>query len=345
MSFEIHITDKEIAKAFKNTTVKIGYRILNNRITENTVVGVLGLSIFCARILDKVFHTRLNRALIDRMHDISRDRLNRLRITQIKHIFRKKFNLSKTRVKLAGGSYWLSIPCIVEGIDKKTKKEKKYMAKMINGMSALKHRYMSHMRNLGVMVEGADLKFDDYADARDMLIFERDSLNMLRSKSINTPDVLGLYRLNEDDYILVMEFIEGRPLSKVDLKDKDMDNIFSIMKTMHDNGLVHGDIKLDNFIYSGGRVFVLDCLKIDSSRLASAQAFDLMAAICALSQKVDVDTVIGHAKKYFSEHELSMAGGMLGVTFNKVDLDLSRETIDRLENMFRKHHEEPVTAT
>jgi serine/threonine protein kinase len=225
----------------------------------------------------------------------------------------------------------MSIPCIVEGVDKKTKQPRKYMAKVINDRSALMHRYMTILRNLGVMAEGATLAFDGHEGAQDMIEFERNSLMLLKNRKVNVPEVFGAHRLNHDDYVLVMQFVEGLPLSKVELTDEVIGQIFSTLKTMHDTGVFHGDIKLDNFLYSTGRLYVVDCLKIDRKELWRAQDFDLMCAICALAQRVPVDRIFKQAELYHTPEELRRAGRLLGVAMNKVDLDIPEENLRELK--------------
>lgn len=313
-----------------STLMGLAYKALNNIFIESALVAVIGLIVVTVRIVDRIFRTRFKHAVMDRIHDISRDTLSGVRKAQIKYVFRRKYRLSKIRIKLAGGSYWMSIPCIVTGIDRKTGREKKYMGKIINDRSALKHKYMTVLRNLGVMVERVDLKFDGHVDAKDMIEFERDCLNSLRKTSIHTPRVYGIHRLNPGDYILVMEFIEGQPLSKVEMTDPIIDQMFMTLKIMRDNGLFHGDIKLDNFLYSRGRIYVVDCLKLNKDHITVAQDFDLICAICALAQVVPLLTIMDHALRYYKEDEIIRAGRLMGVAMNKVDLDLSVEKVDEM---------------
>jgi tRNA A-37 threonylcarbamoyl transferase component Bud32 len=296
------------------------YKALNNRLVEAVIVAAIAACFLATTVLDGIFGTRLERGFIDRLRDVSRDRLSRLRKAQIKYVFRCKYGLKKIRIRLAGGSYWLSIPCIVEG--KKDGKYCRYMAKIINDASAIKHRYMTMLRNLGVLAGAAEMHFDEYADAEDMVNFERYCLTRIREQSLNAPSVIGIHRLNREDYMLVTEFIEGRPLSEVPLGGSEIDQIFGIIKTMHDHEFVHGDVKLDNFLASRDKVYVVDCLKVGGTRLAAAKAFDVICALCALSQKAPVSTVMAHARKYFSSDDLLEAGAMLEVALSKADIDL-----------------------
>jgi tRNA A-37 threonylcarbamoyl transferase component Bud32 len=203
------------------------------------------------------------------------------------------------------------------------------MGKIIDDASFLKHRYMTLMRNLGAIM-GPGVSFDEHVDVRDMVEYERESLINLKRQGVNVPSAYGVHRLNDGDYILVMEFIDGRPLSKVELTDALVEQVFAALKTMHDNGVFHGDIKLDNFLCTGSRLVVVDCLKISDDDRQKAQDFDLICAICALAQKVPVPRVIDLALKYHSEEELRRSCRLIGTAINKVDLDLSLETIKQI---------------
>lgn len=314
----------------QRTKIVLTKIILNNGIVEEILVLLVSSIFVILKITDKLFQSKTKHVFLETIHMMSQDQLSVIRQTQIKCLFRRVYTLSNIHIKLAGGSYWMSIPCIIEGLDARTKEEKKYMGKIINDRSALMHKYMTRFRNLGSIVYGTDLNFEDHRDARDLVEFERDSLVKLKKANVVTPDVYGLHKLNFDDYILVMEYIEGEPLSKIPIDGLIIDQIFRIIKTMHENGVFHGDIKLDNFLYSKGNIVVVDCLKLDKNELEQAQDFDLICAICALAQRVPVKTVLDHASKYLSDEELRRSAQLIGITQDKVDLNLSETTIKEI---------------
>ena len=320
------------------------HMVMNNIIVETLAVLLAGAIFLFASAVDRVFRTKLRRAFINWVQGASRDRLNVLRRAQIKHVFKRHYGLKKIKIKLAGGSYWLSVPCVVSGFEKRTKSPKKYLAKIVSDRSVIKHRYMTMLRNLGVLAEGAGLKFVEYADSMDMACFERDNLTRLRKHGVRVPDVYGLYRLGGDDYMLVMEFIEGRPLSDGDLDRAKVDKVFGTIRAIHDSGMFHGDIKLDNFMLSGGQVVVFDSLRIDPIEMRQALEFDLACAICALAQKAAVVTVIEQARKYYSDKEITGAGSLLDIALSKIDLDLPDNKIKELK-LALSGYSSPVLAT
>ncbi len=266
------------------------------------------------------------------VHDASRDGLTVVRKAQIINLFRRKYKLKKIRLELAGGSYWMSIPVIVTGIGR-DKKERKYMGKIIDDASVLKHRYMTLMRNLGALASGVEMAFDEHADAKDMVEYERDSLLRLKKQGVPVPEVYGAHKLNDGDYMLVMEFIQGKPLSKVELTDGIVEQVFETLKTMHEKGVFHGDVKLDNFLFDGRSLVVVDCLKIQEADMQKAQDFDLICAICALAQKVPVPRIVELALKYHPAEELRRSCGLIGIALNKVDLDLSDDKVNAIVEM------------
>jgi tRNA A-37 threonylcarbamoyl transferase component Bud32 len=311
---------------------KAAHAVLNNFVVEAVLVCLLGALYIFTNTADRLLGTRLRRAYVNWMQAVSRDRLNFLRKAQIRHVFKKNYGLKRIKIKLAGGSYWLSIPCVVKGVSKKTHGEKKYLAKVMNERSALKHNYMTLMRNMGVLAEGVDLKFDEYHCGLEMGEYERQCLERLRKSGVHAPEVYGFHRLGGDDYILVMEFIGGKSLSRVDIDGPIIDQLFHILKVMREHGILHGDMKLDNFILSGDKVYVFDCLKIDRSDADSATAFDLACLLCALVEKAPADVVVAHARHYFSDAQLARAGGMVDLALYKSDLDLSEGRIKALKD-------------
>jgi tRNA A-37 threonylcarbamoyl transferase component Bud32 len=302
-----------------------GHAILNNFFVEAALVFLISVLYICAQGADRIFGTGIRRRLLNWMQAASRDRLNFLRKAQIRHVFKKKYGMKKIKIRPAGGSYWISIPCIVKGVCKKTRTERKFLAKVMNERSALKHKYMTLFRNIGVIAEGVDIRFDDYHCGLEMGEYEQNCLEKLRNASVNAPKVYGLHKLGGGDYMLVMEFIEGKPVSKVEMSGDMMDKLFVILKKMRENGILHGDVKLDNFMLSNGRVYVFDCLNIGRSGIEEAAAFDLACLLCALSDRRPPADVISRARRFYSTYDLNRAAGMVDMALYKADLNLSEE--------------------
>lgn len=179
-----HISER-VMNRLQDAIAGAVYQWLDSTLVEAPVIALVGAVYVILRAIDRVFGTHLRMALINYLHDVSRDTLSPIRKAQIRFLFKRSYGLKKIRIRLAGGSYWMSLPCIVEGIDKKTRTPRKYVGKIINGRSALKHRYMTTLRRLDVLAEGAKLDFMDHLDAEGMVDFERDWMVLLKHKGIS----------------------------------------------------------------------------------------------------------------------------------------------------------------
>jgi serine/threonine protein kinase len=139
-----------------------------------------------------------------------------------------------------------------------------------------------------------------------------------------------MYKLNDDDYMLVMEYVEGQSLADVPIGDDQAEQVFRDIRTIHNHGFVHGDIKPDNLLISGGKVYILDCLKVGHGAFDVAKSFDLICTICTLCQKMPADRVMRFAAKYFSPEELFNAGRLLDFAISKVDIMLPQDKVREL---------------
>lgn len=78
---------------------------------------------------------------------------------------------------------------------------------------------------------------------------------------------------------------------------------------------------------------VVDCLKIGGSEPQKAEDFDLICAICALSQRLPVNLVLEHARKYHSSEELRRSGELIDIALGKIDLELSADKVEEIQEM------------
>src|SRR5262249_34315446 len=103
---------------------------------------------------------------------------------------------------------------------------------------------------------------------------ERDRRRFLReaqqASPLNHPNIAAIYDVIEenDDVLLVMEYVEGTPLRSVlqGKKGLSTDEFYNIgvqglegLNAAHEKGILHGDIKPENImITSAGRIKILD---------------------------------------------------------------------------------------
>ena len=111
----------------------------------------------------------------------------------------------------------------------------------------LKYRYKKKYRN-----ELIDKEFRKYRTRIEARILEK------LYNYINVPRLL--YK-NEENGIIVMEYIEGYNLAKYLEKlnyEEILYNIGKYIGLIHKNKIVHGDLTTGNMIYNNGKIFFID---------------------------------------------------------------------------------------
>lgn len=81
-------------------------------------------------------------------------------------------------------------------------------------------------------------------------------LNKLKNCEF-VPKLIRAYKNNEA-YVLITEFIDGKhvPLYQVPKNEKSKYEL--AIRAIHAHGILHGDIKADNFVMTKDKVYVID---------------------------------------------------------------------------------------
>jgi hypothetical protein len=185
-------------------------------------------------------------------------------------------------------------------------------------------------RNFNYAIESRNLRVRLLSDARgpayrkalslhDVLSYEARTLTDFRAAKICSPKPLRLYQLDSCS-LLLLEYIEGISLGEADLKHEDAIRILSIARQLMANRLVHGDIKLDNFVRKkDGSIYLIDCLDWTGS-LQAALSYDLTNAIYSLSRKLEPITVLKMARLFFTASEIGEAIELIDAAGAQIDV-------------------------
>ncbi len=103
---------------------------------------------------------------------------------------------------------------------------------------------------------------------------------MLEAKRAGV-DIPNIVSVNEDNFKITMDFIEGNRLKEFlnetddDSRKKIAEEVGKSVGLLHKNGIVHGDLTTSNMILKDGRIFLIDFGLGDFSRRTENQAVDL----------------------------------------------------------------------
>jgi len=225
---------------------------------------------------------------------------------EIETLLKTDFHFDTVQVvPFSAGAHWVSIPLKMAGRARGT--DRVLLAKVVTDEGVRTHREIVTGKNARFTRHAIlDLSYGESDTAYDILRREEDFLEKSREANIFVPAPRGVYQLTAGA-VLIMEFVEGVSLQRVNLKERDISKVFEIVKQLRVHRLVHGDIRRDNFLVTAGR----DVCLIDSMYLIGAveraMSYDLMSAVCHLSLSADASVVVNAACTFFSAAELQDA--------------------------------------
>lgn len=225
---------------------------------------------------------------------------------EIETLLKTDFHFDTVQVvPFSAGAHWVSIPLKMAGRAGGT--DRVLLAKVVTDEGVRIHREIITEKNARFTRHAIlDLSYEESDTAYDILRREEDFLEKSREANIFVPAPRGVYQLTAGA-VLIMEFVDGVSLQRVNLKERDISKVFEIVKQLRVHRLVHGDIRRDNFLMTAGRdVCLVDYLYL-AGAVERAMSYDLMSAVCHLSLSVDASVVVHAACTFFSAAELQDA--------------------------------------
>ena len=210
-------------------------------------------------------------------------------------------------VPFSAGSHWVSLPLKMVARARDTNHV--LLAKVVTDEGVRTHREIVRGKNARFTRHAIlDLSYGESDTAYDILQREEDFLEESREANIFVPAPRGVYQLKlTAGAVLLMDFVEGVSLQRVNLKERDVSKVFEIVRQLRVHRLVHGDIRRDNFLVTPQRdVCLVDYLCL-AGAVERAMSYDLMSAICHLSLSVEPPVVVNAACTFFSAAELQDA--------------------------------------
>lgn len=259
------------------------------------------------------------RAVKSVLRNISPDDLTNSCKHELKNFFNFKFKIDSVKLdSFLTGSHLISIPLRVVGF--KDGEAVTYFTKVATEKSFDTLNIIMAQKNIGlkILVGVQEAFYDGFESTYSAVNFEYICLKSFKKAGIFVPEPIGVYKLSRCS-LLVTEFIQGTPLGNVEITPVEIYKLLSVVKKLRTHKMVHGDIKLDNFIVDcNDIIFLLDSMKCNSS-LQQALNYDLMCAIYSLACKYDASSVLNISQKIFSRLEVSDALKFLYLTSARLD--------------------------
>jgi hypothetical protein len=249
-------------------------------------------------------------------------------VRRAKEVLAEKHDLTQVRMwPVSLRSARFSLPCVVDGF--RDGKRVRLFAKIVGSSDHFTALISQFMKNMYLEMNGLTPIFGLADTALGMARHQHDRLLELADKGIATSRPLGYYDLDGIRALLVLEYIPGNPFSKVEITPALAESAFDVMWRLHQQGLYHGDIKLDNLILGPqGTIYLLDVGSFREGTLdIERRAYDIASMLCALSERMPVDVLLRTGVLKYSSADQRAAVPYVELSRNRPDFFLPDEVI------------------
>jgi serine/threonine protein kinase len=209
---------------------------------------------------------------------------------------------------------WLSTPCVVND---------RWFVKIITGQNSLVHALLTTGRNLGALSSRSGGFFEYFGTPLGMAEHELVATRRMRELGVNAPEPLEAFE-HEGYGVLVIEYLPAfEPLDDLDREaaERISPKLFGALATMHDAGLVHGDLRAENVLVVDDEPYFIDATKVREGAIEDARAYDLACALAALEPLVGAQVAVRTAAESHSPEALLDAGTFLDFVNIRPDHD------------------------
>lgn len=200
-------------------------------------------------------------------------------------------------VRLLEADNWLSTPAVVN---------ERLFLKVISAQNTFVHGLLTTGRNLGVFSAGSEGFFERFGTPIGMAEHELWAAGRMRELGVNVPEPLEAfefegYGIVVFEYLDAFETLDSLPSEEVETIAPEL---FDSLSRMHEDDLVHGDLRGENVLIANGDLYFIDATKVRGDAIEDARAYDIACALAALEPLIGASDAVEVASEYYDDEAL-----------------------------------------
>ncbi|WP_434522356.1 RIO1 family regulatory kinase/ATPase domain-containing protein [Halorubrum sp. AS12] len=211
-----------------------------------------------------------------------------------------RYDRDEVRVRFLDADNWLSTPMVVDD---------DLFVKVITRQNTLVHALFTTGRNLGAFSAGTEGFFERHETPYEMARHELEATRRVRELGVNAPEPVEAFEVDGLG-VLVLEYLpEFRTLGELDREAVAglAPELFATLRTVHDAGLAHGDLRAENVLVADGELYVIDATRVSGDSREDARAYDLASALAALEPLIGAADAVDAALASYAVDDLLAA--------------------------------------
>jgi len=215
-----------------------------------------------------------------------------------------RYDRDEPSVRYLDADNWLSTPLVLD---------EDLFVKVISKQNSLVHALITTGRNLGVFSAGTEGFFEHFGTPYGMAKHELEATEQMRSIGLNAPEPLEALEVDGLGVVVLEYLPEFRPLDELDREtERELaPALFAALRTMHDHGLAHGDLRAENVLILDGDLYFIDATNVGSANHEDARSYDAACGLAALEPLIGAAATVDAAATAYTTAELLAARDFL----------------------------------
>jgi serine/threonine protein kinase len=212
----------------------------------------------------------------------------------------RRYDQPTARVEFMETDNWLSTPLVVND---------EWFVKVISGQNSAVHALLTGARNLGAFSSGTEGFFEHVGTPLGMARRELEATERMREIGVNAPECIEAFEVDGLG-VLVMEYLPA--FQTLDALPADRVRaiapaLVASLATMHDDGLVHGDLRAENVLFQDGDLYFIDATTVRDRQIEAAGAYDLACALAVLAPIIGSSETVEIAFEHYDRADVLSA--------------------------------------
>ena len=249
----------------------------------------------------------------------------------------ERYGRDAVHVRFLDADNWLSTPMVVD---------EKWFVKVVSRQNSIVHALITTGRNLGAFSSGTEGFFEHFGTPYQMAEHELEATRKMRDIGLNAPEPIEAFEVGGLGVVVLEYLPEFRPLDEIDTeRERELaPKLFAALKTLHDNGLAHGDLRAENVLILDGDLYFIDATSLRedvaggtatngeyapsvSDAREDSRSYDIACGLAALEPLIGARPAVEAAFESYSVEDLLAAREFLDFVNIRPDHDFDAAAV------------------
>jgi len=232
-----------------------------------------------------------------RLRRLVRGRIDWPNLEQVVRTIAERYDRDAVRVRFLEADNWLSTPMVVDD---------DLFVKVISKQNTIVHALFTTGRNLGAFSSGTEGFFESFQTPYEMARHELEATERMRELGISAPEPVEAFEVDGFGVVVLEYLPDFRAFDEldVDTETKLAVDLFDSLKTLHDAGMAHGDLRAENVLILGDELFFIDATNVRTEGQQSIQSYDLACGLAALEPLIGARKAVAAALEIYGVDDL-----------------------------------------